>query len=425
MPNSYSNVDYKSTHFEYKELTKIHGQPDIDSLLRIFRQLKRNAQKVQTILGGGQLGYLALVLSTASYDSITNSLPFARPVLLGTFTPSTNRVSAAELAYERALHDEKVRVYNECQAVEQALRNQLTDAIPDEYLDALRNVDSDMINDSIPDIITFLQTNYCQLTEQELSDREDRLKNSVFNPEDHVDLMFNKIKAFADLCVMTGNDKTDGQLVSIGYLIFNRTKAYMDSLKLWNAKPKVDRTFNNFKLHLRTEFHALRQVNALTIRDSNINLLQDMTNHQTTLSTALGEQLQASMQHNFEQALSLLRNEAGNEENVPPPDISPSINHTPTEDMFKMMKEMQSKMETLTAELAIAKRGNQNTTPTNTAGGPNINPITGAPFKRYCHSCGCCPHWGSNCTKKKRGHKDPASFPKCLGGSNANCMPNR
>ena len=93
MPNSYSNVDYKSTHFEYKELTKIHGQPDIDSLLRIFRQLKRNAQKVQTILGGGQLGYLALVLSTASYDSITNSLPFARPVLLGTFTPSTKSPS--------------------------------------------------------------------------------------------------------------------------------------------------------------------------------------------------------------------------------------------------------------------------------------------------------------------------------------------
>ena len=124
-----------------------------------------------------------------------------------------------------------------------------------------------MINDSIPNIITFLQTNYCQLTDQELSDREEKLKNSVFNPEDPVDLIFNKIKSFADLCVMTGNDKSDGQLVSLSYLIFNRTKAYIDSLKIWNAKPKVDRTFENFKLHLRTEYHALRQVGALTIRD--------------------------------------------------------------------------------------------------------------------------------------------------------------
>ena len=85
MPNSYYIMDYKSTHFEYKELTKIHGQPDIDSLLRIFRQLKHNAQKVQTILGGGQLGYLALVVSTASYDSITNLNPFTRPIFGGYF----------------------------------------------------------------------------------------------------------------------------------------------------------------------------------------------------------------------------------------------------------------------------------------------------------------------------------------------------
>lgn len=400
-------MDYKSTHFEYKELSKIHSQPDIDSLLRIFRQLKRNAQKVQTILGGGQLGQLALVLTTASYDSITNSNPFTRPVLVGTFTPSINRVSAAELAHERAAHEETVRVYNECQAVEQALRNQLIDAIPAEYLDSLQNVDSDMINDSIPDIITFLQTNYYQLTDQELSDRDDKLKNSVFNPEDPVDLMFNKIKAFADLCVMTGNDKSDGQLVSLSYLIFNLTNAYIDSLKIWNAKPKVDMTFSNFKLHLRTEYHSLRQVGALTIHDSNINLLQDMTNHQNTLFTALGEKLQASTKHNFEQALNLLKREAGNEENDPPPALYLSINHTPTVDVFTMLKEMQSKMETLTAELAIVKRGNQNTT---TTGDPDINPVTGAPFKHYCHSCGCCPHWGSNCTKKKRGHKDHASF---------------
>ena len=29
MPNAYSIMDYKSTHFEYKDLDKVHGQPDI------------------------------------------------------------------------------------------------------------------------------------------------------------------------------------------------------------------------------------------------------------------------------------------------------------------------------------------------------------------------------------------------------------
>ena len=114
MPNVYSIMDYKSNRFEYKELTKIHGQLDTDSLLRIFCQLKRNDQRVPAILGGGKLGYLALLLSTLSYDNIPNSQPFIRPILLGTFAPSSARMVAAELAHKKAAHDEKVRVYNEC-----------------------------------------------------------------------------------------------------------------------------------------------------------------------------------------------------------------------------------------------------------------------------------------------------------------------
>ena len=83
--NNYSVKDYKATHFEYKSLDNIHGAPTIDSLLHIFR-LKRNAQCVSTTLGGGQLRYLALVLSDAAYTAIPNSAPFVRPLDPGALT---------------------------------------------------------------------------------------------------------------------------------------------------------------------------------------------------------------------------------------------------------------------------------------------------------------------------------------------------
>ena len=51
-----------------------------------------------------------------------------------------------------------------------------------------------------------------------------------------------------------------------------------------------------------------------------------------------------------------------------------------------------------------------------------INPRTGQPYKRYCWSCGCCSHWGKNCPKKNRGHKDDATFKNRMGGSNKNCL---
>ena len=98
---------------------------------------------------------------------------------------------------------------------------------------------------------------------------------------------------------MTGNDKPDRQLVANGYLIFNRTKTYMDALKLWNAKVPGDKTFANFKTHLRTEFHALRKVEALTVKYSNINILRDLTEHQNQLSANLGEHLSTTMKANF------------------------------------------------------------------------------------------------------------------------------
>ena len=60
--------NYCEKYFEYKDLDKIHGQSIVDSIVRLLRQVKRNSQRVPTILGGGQLGYLALVIDPTSYN---------------------------------------------------------------------------------------------------------------------------------------------------------------------------------------------------------------------------------------------------------------------------------------------------------------------------------------------------------------------
>ena len=53
----------------------------------------------------------------------------------------------------------------------------------------------------------------------------------------------------------------------------------------------------------------------------------------------------------------------------------------------------------------------------------DINPRTGKKFKRYCWTCGRCPHWGKDCPLKKPGHQDTANFKNCMGGINKNCLP--
>ena len=63
----------------------MEGEPTLDTILLLHRQVKRNAQSVPTALGGGQLGYLALVISKEKYDAIPNSTPFERPQDPGPF----------------------------------------------------------------------------------------------------------------------------------------------------------------------------------------------------------------------------------------------------------------------------------------------------------------------------------------------------
>ena len=118
---AYNLPDYCSKYFEYKTLHKIHGQPTLESLVIIFRQLKINTQKVPTTLGGRQLGYLALILPPATYNTIPNLRPIdpgifiptapsciVTPVGVGAIVPLT----AAEIATQKIAHNELKRQYN-------------------------------------------------------------------------------------------------------------------------------------------------------------------------------------------------------------------------------------------------------------------------------------------------------------------------
>ena len=272
-----------------------------------------------------------------------------------------------------------------------------------------------------------MQTNYCRLTNQELSDKEYKSKATIFDPQQPVNLIFNKIKVFTDLCVTTGNDKSNRQIVQIVYFIFNRTRAYIDSLKVWNDKSQADWTYPNFQTHLRNEFYALRQVGALKIENSSLNMLKDIINHQNQLSDNLGAQLNATMKANFMEAFKLLQTDMLNDENTRPQPSALNLQILNI-DMMTMLATMQKNIDTLTERLAATAQNLGINTPSGTLGTQTnkiINPKTGRSFKLYCCTCGCCPHWGRNCYCKATEHKDDATLKDHKHGSDENCIPNR
>lgn len=88
------------------------------------------------------------------------------------------------------------------------------------------------------------------------------------------------------------------------------------------------------------------------------------------------------------------------------------------ENLLKLLKDRQTKVENLVKENATLKQI-QFTPVVN----HNVIPRIGCTFKCYWHSCGCCLCWGQNFPSKKAGHKNDATFQDRIGGRDKNCMP--
>ena len=74
-------IDYANSYFKYKTPTPIQGTPTNKTLKRLKTELRANASSVESDLGGGDHGYLGLVLTDVKYASIRPALPaFVTPV---------------------------------------------------------------------------------------------------------------------------------------------------------------------------------------------------------------------------------------------------------------------------------------------------------------------------------------------------------
>ena len=72
-------IDYVASYFKYKTPTPIHGEPINKALKQLQTKLQANTSSIETDLGEGNHGYLALVLTDEEYASIPNIAPFIAP----------------------------------------------------------------------------------------------------------------------------------------------------------------------------------------------------------------------------------------------------------------------------------------------------------------------------------------------------------
>lgn len=391
--------NYRDTLFEYSDLSPIVGEPTYESLRVLLNQIKANARSIHTTLGGGQHGHLGLVLTPQQYALLTPQ-PYVRPP-----RPPPLVIPAFQLPHvvqtEQARHAEQVRLFNECNNVEQALRQQIVKAVGDAYLTALRNRQTNTIDGTIPVILDYLFSNHGRVTPAMLHHEEKLVKEMHYDPAHPIDVIFNKVEDLSDLSSAARADFTEQQLINIAYVIINKTGKYQAYIREWSRLQAAQQTWAHFKTHFRQAHQELKEAGDLTVRESQFhsaNIVQEVIEGvQSVLQTP-----EAGL-YDSSETIHHMANSAAQAQMMP--------------QLLNQMAQLMQQMTTIQQQMNSQSSSNNSYSSSSTSRQRRNRTNT----SHYCWSHGACAHSSARCRSKKEGHKDEATFANKMGGSTAYC----
>ena len=408
--NSTSSVNY----CKFPTLTPIRGKPTADTLILLRKQLKSNAKSVPSNLCGGNFGYLGLVIPPNQYNLISN-VPFIQPTHPGPLVipPGTAQHAAATM---RDLHAEQMCVFKEVNAVDEALIQQINQAVKHDFLSALRDRTTNSINMPVFNVLDYLGNTYGNVTEEMLQEREDRVSRMSYSLSQPIDIIFNALDNLADYADLSDTPFTERQIIGKAFVILNRTQCFEQALLAWKRRGRLQQTWNNFKTFFCTAHTELCLVSNFT--------LEEAQRHQERAN------LVAEVVQGIQNALSstIFNNTQHNDSETPsgPPSQAPAQEPTQEQALYtgqalpsalaQQMQQMQQ-MQLLLTQLMTQSLN---------AGIAGRNPAPGnlqrhqRTTNHYCWTHGACGHTGEECRTRAEGHQTAATFRNRMGRSTRN-----
>jgi hypothetical protein len=384
--------------FPNRHIPKIFGIPTYASINAVKASLAQNAVSISSTRGGGQHGYLGMVLSAPVYHTVTGGQAFALPLNPGNIiamnTPSAMQVRT---------HSETLREWREYNNIEQALKKQLADSLDPIYLRAVRDPYVGYNNRSLRELIAHLIQLYGNITPPELKQNDVRF-NSPWDPSTPFESLIDQIKTAVEYADAGNQAYTPAQVVNTAFTLVFNTGLYFDECKLWHRQADAP-TWQGFKTFF------LQATNELRIQQQTA---QRAGFHNANAAWGSQEQHHGSEANyndaQYTEATEALANLA----------TATATDRTTFATMTTTMANLTAQVTTqgveiaaLTKQLAAALAGKN--APRN-----DRNPTPRIDQGGYCWSHGylvTATHTGITCKKQKDGHKAAATRQNTMGGS--------
>ena len=415
-------VDYAASYFKYKTPTPVQGAPTNKTLKRLKQELRANASSVESDLGGGDHGYLGLVLTDPEYTTVSPTA-FSAPTFPAALEipAGTDQVNALNL---REQHKEKKRAYYECKNVEKALQRHIQDAIEDKYLESLIDDDTQLITEDVPTVLAYLFDTYGKVPSAEVKQKEAEIRTMSFHPADPMILLYNPIEKLKTMAEAAAISYTEAQLLDMGLTVIRNTRDFENALGTWEALAPRNKTWVRFKQHFTDAQKQLKAIRGPTMQQAGY--------HHANL---LAQQLKTDLERRDTELFSIIQSVA--ESTSSPPSIAPSevstitpthqhVNATATDPVqFEMLKILQQMQQSMMTNAQFQHTQNTQDLTSQTRRPPRKTPDKASyPRKKtdiYCWTHGGSSHTSAQCNRKAPGHQDAATFENRMGGSNAYC----
>ena len=410
-------VDYAASYFKYKTPTPIRGQPTNKSLKRLKLECQANSSSVESDLGGGNHGYLFLVLTDEEFDSIPNTTPVEPPnypgplVIPATATP----IEALEL---KERHQEEKRLYLEFKNVEKALLRHIQDAIEEKYIEALVNEYTNLLDGDVPTILQYLFYNYGKVRSEEVAQKEMEVMTSSWQPTDPIILLTRPIEQLQKLATQAGIPYTDSQILEKGLTLIRATRDFEYALALWEDKPQDQKTWVNLKTHFHDAQLQLKKIRGPTMQQAGFH-------HANAIAGEIGNQLQSHLEDNNSKMLSVLQqipglSETSSSSEESQEEYAQTANSVVTDnvqvEILKLLREIQLDLKPNKRDKSTRpmRPGRYHKTPDDATRPREVT-------AKYCWTHGACDHEGKDCFRRALGHKEEATKENKMGGSKAYC----
>eukprot|EP00957_Ditylum_brightwellii_P208615 15358247-Ditylum_brightwellii.AAC.1 len=161
------------------------------------------------VINGGQFGHLGLVCDATTYACTEGTDPYIWPIQPTlTFTAGGMQV---QIQQANATYRQELSLFNDVNAVECVLIQQIVATIKPKYLKAIHYSVTNHITKTIPDIFTHRLDNYGDITSEKLYELKMQVKGLMYSPTEPLDTMFTEIEELADVSEIAKNPITEAQ----------------------------------------------------------------------------------------------------------------------------------------------------------------------------------------------------------------------